>query len=43
LQITAVSIVRDKNKKRVRSIEYSSTLKFVIDDAIAKRIFWMQE
>ena len=43
LQITAISKVNGKKKKRKKVVEYDVTLKNAIDDAIAKRTIWMQE
>ncbi|MDA7817421.1 tyrosine-type recombinase/integrase [Sulfurimonas sp.] len=43
LQITAVAKVKGTKKKRVRSIEYASTLKDAIADAVSKRLEWMKE
>ena len=43
LQVTAISKVNGKKKKRKKVLEYNGTLKNAIDDAIAKRTIWMQE
>ena len=43
LQITAVAKVNGKKKKRVLNVEYNSTLKKAIADAVAKRNEWMDE
>ena len=43
LQITAISKVDGKKKKRKKVIEYNDTLNKAIKDAIAKRTIWTQE
>lgn len=43
LQITAISKVDGKKKKRKKVVEYKDTLNNAIKDAIAKRTIWMQE
>ena len=43
LQITAVSKIDAKKKKRKKVIKYETTLKNAIDDALAKRTIWRQE
>ena len=43
LQITAISKVDGKKKKRKKVIEYDDTLRNSVADALAKRTIWIQE
>lgn len=43
LQVTAVAKVDGKKKKRVRSVEYSGTLKEAVADALTLRTAWVKE